>query len=140
MLAARIAQPVTDYCVFCRSHGHRGLDQALNLFRASALLELGMESTDGTGATLAWPLVKSAAALLTEVADGEDEGPTRPADLAPHHAPHQAPTYAPAYPESELVPDATPAPEAVPALQPAPTQFMDPELVPVPYPFGEEPY
>ena len=82
MLAARIAQPVTDYCLFCRSHGHRGLDQALNLFRASALLELGMESTDGTGAMLAWPLVHSAAALLTEVADGEDPGPTRPLGLA----------------------------------------------------------
>jgi nicotinate-nucleotide--dimethylbenzimidazole phosphoribosyltransferase len=82
MLAARIAQPVTDYCVFCRSHSHLGLDQALNLFRASALLELGMECTDGTGATLAWPMVRSAAALLTEVADGEDPGPSRPADLA----------------------------------------------------------
>ena len=82
MLAARIAQPVTDYCVFCRSHSHRGLDRALNLFRASALLELGMESTDGTGATLAWPLVRSAAALLTEVADGEDPGPSRPAPLS----------------------------------------------------------
>jgi len=82
MLAARIAQPVTDYCVFCRSHGHLGLDQALNLFQASALLELGMDSTDGTGATLAWPLVKCAAALLTEVADGEDPGPTHPGALA----------------------------------------------------------
>jgi nicotinate-nucleotide--dimethylbenzimidazole phosphoribosyltransferase len=81
MLAARIAQPVTDYCVFCRSHNHRGLDQALNLFRASALLELGLESLDGTGATLAWPLVKNAAALLTEVADGEDPGPSRPQAL-----------------------------------------------------------
>ena len=81
MVASRIAQPVTDYCVFCRSHSHRGLDQALNLFRASALLELGMESTDGTGATLAWPLLKSAAALLTELADGEDAGPSRPGGL-----------------------------------------------------------
>jgi len=81
MLAARIAQPVTDYCVFCRSHSHRGLDQALNLFRASALLELGMASVDGTGATLAWPLLKSASALLTEVADGEDPGPTQPSGL-----------------------------------------------------------
>jgi nicotinate-nucleotide--dimethylbenzimidazole phosphoribosyltransferase len=27
---------------------------------------------------LAWPLVKSAAALLTEVAEGEDPGPSRP--------------------------------------------------------------
>jgi len=81
MLAARIAQAVTDYSVFCRSHNHRGLDQALSLFRATALLELGMESTDGTGATLAWPLVKCAAALLTEVADGEDPGPTHPGAL-----------------------------------------------------------
>lgn len=78
MLAARIAQPVTDYCVFCRSHSHRGLDTALGLFRASALLELGLETMDGTGATLAWPLVKTAAALLTEVADGEDPGPSLP--------------------------------------------------------------
>ncbi len=81
MVAQRIATPVTDYCVFCRSHGHQGLDQALHLFRASALLELGMESADGTGATLAWPLVRSAAALLTEVAEGEDPGPTMPAGL-----------------------------------------------------------
>jgi nicotinate-nucleotide--dimethylbenzimidazole phosphoribosyltransferase len=92
MLASRIAQPVTDYCLFCRSHGHRGLDQALNLFRASALLELGMESTDGTGAMLAWPLVHSAAALLTEVADGEDPGPTLPGTLPePGHEPSMSP-------------------------------------------------
>jgi nicotinate-nucleotide--dimethylbenzimidazole phosphoribosyltransferase len=92
MLAARIAQPVTDYCVFCRSHTHLGLDQALNLFRASALLELGMESTDGTGATLAWPMVHCAAALLTEVAEGEDPGPSRPAELTePLHEPFAVP-------------------------------------------------
>ncbi len=82
MVASRIAQPVTDYCLFCRSHSHQGLDKALGLFRASALLELGMDSTDGTGAMLAWPLVHSAAALLTEVADGEEPGPTRPAGFS----------------------------------------------------------
>lgn len=78
MVAARIAPAVTDYCVYCRSNNHRGLDQALGMFSASALLELGMESTDGTGATLAWPLVRSAAALLSEVAEGDDPGPTQP--------------------------------------------------------------
>jgi nicotinate-nucleotide--dimethylbenzimidazole phosphoribosyltransferase len=82
MVAARIAPAVTDYCVYCRSHSHDGLDQALALFHASALLELGMESTDGTGATLAWPLVRSAAALLSEVAEGEDAGPTLPAPIS----------------------------------------------------------
>ncbi len=84
MVASRIAPAVTDYCVYCRSHNHNGLDRALSLFQATALLELGMESTDGTGATLAWPLVRSAAALLTEVAEGEDPGPSLPADIAPN--------------------------------------------------------
>jgi nicotinate-nucleotide--dimethylbenzimidazole phosphoribosyltransferase len=81
MVASRIAPAVTDYCVYCRSHGHQGLDVALSLFHTTALLELGMESLDGTGATLAWPLVRSAAALLTEVAEGEDPGPTHPVEL-----------------------------------------------------------
>jgi nicotinate-nucleotide--dimethylbenzimidazole phosphoribosyltransferase len=72
MVASRIAPPVTDYCVFCRSHPHLGLDQALNLFRATALLELGMQSQDGTGAAIAWPMIRCAAALLTEVGDAHD--------------------------------------------------------------------
>ncbi len=88
MVASQIASSVTDYCVFCRSQTHRGLDQALGLFNASALLELGLDTIDGTGACLSWPLVRNAAALLTEVADGEDPGPTQPdgmgdSDMAP---------------------------------------------------------
>ncbi|MCV2359468.1 nicotinate-nucleotide--dimethylbenzimidazole phosphoribosyltransferase [Paucibacter sp. TC2R-5] len=66
-IAAKIAPPVTDYAVFCRSHGRRGLDEALAMFHASALLELGMDSADGTGAALAWPMIRSAAALLTDL-------------------------------------------------------------------------
>ncbi|MEN9543443.1 MAG: hypothetical protein RLZZ598_276 [Pseudomonadota bacterium] len=79
LVASRIAAPVADYCVFCRSHSHSGLDRAMAVFNTKALLELGLESMDGTGATLAWPLVHASAALLTEVAEGEDPGPTLPA-------------------------------------------------------------
>lgn len=78
MVASRIAPAVTDYCVFCRSQQHQGLDYALHLFHAGALLELGMNSVDGSGAAIAWPLIRTAAALLTEVASGEDPGPTLP--------------------------------------------------------------
>lgn len=78
VVGSHIAPTVVDYCVFCRSNDHRGLDRALGLFQASAMLELGMDSIDGTGATLAWPLIRSAAALLTELADGEDPGPSQP--------------------------------------------------------------
>ena len=34
MVASRIAPAVTDYCVYCRSHSHHGLDHALSLFQA----------------------------------------------------------------------------------------------------------
>jgi nicotinate-nucleotide--dimethylbenzimidazole phosphoribosyltransferase len=82
LVASRIAESVTDYCVFCRSQTHQGLDKALSLFQASALLELGLDATDGTGACLSWPLVNSAAALLTELAEGDD-GPSQPAGIDP---------------------------------------------------------
>ena len=81
MVASRIAESVTDYCVFCRSQAHQGLDRALGLFQASALLELGLDTTDGTGACLSWPLVDSAAALLSELGD-DDEG-SQPAGIDP---------------------------------------------------------
>ncbi len=81
MVASRIAAAVTDYCLYTRSHAHAGLDAALLQLQAAPLLELGLDCVDGTGATLAWPLVRSAAALLTEVAEGEDAGPSTPAPL-----------------------------------------------------------
>lgn len=71
MVASRIAESVTDYCVFCRSQTHQGLDRALGMFGASALLELGLDAADGTGACLSWPLVSSAAALLTELVEDD---------------------------------------------------------------------
>ncbi len=79
LVASRIAESVTDYCVFCRSQLHQGLDRALGIFRASALLELGLDAIDGTGACLSWPLVNSAAALLTELA--EDDGHSQPGGI-----------------------------------------------------------
>jgi nicotinate-nucleotide--dimethylbenzimidazole phosphoribosyltransferase len=82
LVASRIAESVTDYCVFCRSQTHQGLDKALGMFKASALLELGLDATDGTGACLSWPLVNSAAALLTELVDVED-GASLPAGIDP---------------------------------------------------------
>lgn len=69
VVAARIAGPVTDYCVFCRSTAHQGLDTTLRGFETAALLELGLESVDGTGIALSWPLLQAAASLLTEVHD-----------------------------------------------------------------------
>jgi nicotinate-nucleotide--dimethylbenzimidazole phosphoribosyltransferase len=82
MVATKIAPAVTDYCLYCRSHSHRGLDTTLSLLNASALSDVGIDCMDGTGAALTWPLIRSAAALLTEVADGEDPGPSQPAPMS----------------------------------------------------------
>jgi nicotinate-nucleotide--dimethylbenzimidazole phosphoribosyltransferase len=87
-LASLICAPVTDYAVFCRSHVHRGLDEALSLFHASALLELGMDSADGTGAALAWPMIRAAAALLTDLHEvAEARLAVRPAPGPGTHVP-----------------------------------------------------
>ncbi len=69
IVATHIAGPVPDYCVFCRSTEHPGLDTVLSGFQSTALLTLGLESLDGTGIALSWPLVHAAAALLSDVSD-----------------------------------------------------------------------
>jgi nicotinate-nucleotide--dimethylbenzimidazole phosphoribosyltransferase len=81
MVASRLSPSVTDYCLFCRSHSRNGIDEALSLFKAAALLEVGIESADGTGATLAWPLVRTAGALLAEVKEAGEYVPTVPGTL-----------------------------------------------------------
>lgn len=81
-VAASIAAPVTDYAVFCRSNSEPGLVTAMRGFKAGPLLELGLTTTDGMGSALAWPLLRSAAALLSDVHEAQPPGST-PADAAP---------------------------------------------------------
>ena len=66
MAAQRISPTITEACIFTRSNSHPGMDLAPSLFKATAMLELGMESIDGAGATLAWPMLQIAAGLLAE--------------------------------------------------------------------------
>jgi nicotinate-nucleotide--dimethylbenzimidazole phosphoribosyltransferase len=74
LVAARIAPTVLEYCVFGCSHEHPGLIQAMKLLNARPLLELGLDTLDGTGAVLAWPLIQGAASLLSDVAELVDLG------------------------------------------------------------------
>ena len=72
-VATVVAPAVSDYCVHARSNWHPGLDRALELFGAQPLIGLVLDSIDGTGATLAWPLIRSAAALLVDEATGRTD-------------------------------------------------------------------
>ena len=65
MVASAVAPAVVEYCVHTRSNHLPGLDRALALFDASVGVEVGMDAIDGTGATLTWPLISTAAALLS---------------------------------------------------------------------------
>ncbi|MGY6412045.1 MAG: nicotinate-nucleotide--dimethylbenzimidazole phosphoribosyltransferase [Alkalilacustris sp.] len=56
--------------------GHTALLAALG---ARPLLELGMRLGEGTGALLAWPLVRAAAAMLRDMASFDSAGVTGPA-------------------------------------------------------------
>ncbi|MFN9506260.1 MAG: nicotinate-nucleotide--dimethylbenzimidazole phosphoribosyltransferase, partial [Rubrivivax sp.] len=55
MAASRLAPPVVDYCVFVRSQGQPALDEALSLFKAKVVMEVGLDALDGTAAALVWP-------------------------------------------------------------------------------------
>jgi nicotinate-nucleotide--dimethylbenzimidazole phosphoribosyltransferase len=71
LVAVRLAPDVRGYGLCCHSHAHPGLLRARSVLDAAPLLELGLDSLDGTGATLAWPLLACAAALLSDVAEPE---------------------------------------------------------------------
>ena len=74
LVASRLAPALLDYCVFSHRSaeiGHRTQLQAMN---AEPLLDLGLRLGEGTGAALAYPLVKSAVAFLNEMASLESAG------------------------------------------------------------------
>jgi nicotinate-nucleotide--dimethylbenzimidazole phosphoribosyltransferase len=91
LIATHIAGPVIDYCLFCRSTDHNGLDTVLAGFERTALLALGLDSLDGTGITLSWPLVRAAAALLTEVVDAVE--PVTPSEDPAQYPPSDDPAH-----------------------------------------------
>lgn len=76
MLAGHIAGPVVDYCVFCRSSDHPALDQVLEDLHSSALPAFGLQTHDGAGIALSWPLIQAAATLMTDILTPDDRDTT----------------------------------------------------------------
>ncbi len=74
LVAARIAPDIRDYCIFCHRSAEPGHRAQLHDLRAEPLLDLGLRLGEGTGAALAWPLVRAAAAFLNEMASFESAG------------------------------------------------------------------
>lgn len=74
LVAARIAPAFPDYAVFCHASAEPGHRVQLAALDAAPLLELDLRLGEGTGAALAWPLVKCALAMLNEMASFESAG------------------------------------------------------------------
>ena len=74
LVAARIEPALVDYAVFCHRSAEPGHQAQLKAFAAEPLIDLGLRLGEGTGAALAWPLVRAAAAFLNEMASFESAG------------------------------------------------------------------
>ena len=71
LVAQRLAPAVTDYCVFAHRGAEAGHARLLQLLGGRPLLALELRLGEGSGAALAWPLVQSAVAVLTQMASFE---------------------------------------------------------------------
>ena len=65
---------ITDALVYAHRSGERGHDAMLQALNAKPLLDLDMRLGEGTGALLAWPIIKAAAAILNDMATFDSAG------------------------------------------------------------------
>lgn len=74
LVATKIYPALIDYCVFCHRSAELGHLAQLRALEAEPLLDLGLRLGEGTGAALAYPLVRAAVNFLNEMASFESAG------------------------------------------------------------------
>jgi nicotinate-nucleotide--dimethylbenzimidazole phosphoribosyltransferase len=79
LCAQELAPAAADHFVFAHRSAEAGHNRILDALSAEPLLELDMRLGEGTGALLAVPLVRAAAAMLREMASFESAGVSGPA-------------------------------------------------------------
>ena len=78
LAADRMAPALGDYLVFAHRSAEPGHRVLLDALGARPLLDLGLRLGEGTGALLAWPILRSAAAMLSDMASFESAGVSGP--------------------------------------------------------------
>lgn len=74
LVATRIAPAFPDYAVFCHRSAEAGHRAQLSALGVTPLVDLDLRLGEGTGAALAWPLVRAACAFLNEMASFASAG------------------------------------------------------------------
>ena len=73
-----LSPALRDYLVFAHRSAERGHRTVLEALDARPLLDFDMRLGEGTGALVAWPVLKCAAAMLSEMASFESAGVSGP--------------------------------------------------------------
>lgn len=74
LVAARIDPRILDYCVFSHRSNEAGHRLQLDWLKAQPLLDLDLRLGEGSGAALALPLLRTACALMNEMASFASAG------------------------------------------------------------------
>lgn len=74
LVASKLAPAVLDHCVWSHGSAESGHARLLQHLGARPLLQLDLRLGEGSGAALAWPLLQSALALLSEMASFASAG------------------------------------------------------------------
>jgi nicotinate-nucleotide--dimethylbenzimidazole phosphoribosyltransferase len=74
LAACKMDPRVRDNCIFCTVSGEGGHRRLLDYLKAQPLLNLGMRLGEGSGAALAYPVIKNAVAFFNEMASFESAG------------------------------------------------------------------
>lgn len=74
LAAVELAPPLREYLIFAHRSAEPGHRVVLEALAARPVLDLEMRLGEGTGALLVWPILKSAAAMLSDMATFETAG------------------------------------------------------------------
>ncbi len=72
LVAHEINPRVLDYCIFSHESDEQGHRKMLQHLKASAVLKLGLRLGEGTGAAIAYSVLKGAVAVLSEMTSFEE--------------------------------------------------------------------